>query len=284
MRHCLLLVLTLINFHAFAASAMPLKNIIQPYPNATIEKQQKERKINYRLVSSSLKKVNNVIKADTESWENGLLLRTLYRLPEGHSSFSAFDFFIQQLNARKVKPVFQCVRFSCGESSYWANEVFNESQLFGLNKEQNYYIGESDENGQTIYYIVYTIKRGNHRVYALIDQFYVDKAEILASAKISHPEIQDHAFDTLTELYRIVKDKWDKAEHQQLIIYLGSKPLDSFSEYDRMTETLNEYKKALDASLSSDYINERFYRIYVIQDVQQPSFAVKNYFVRITVL
>ena len=70
-----------------------------------------------------------------------------------------------------LQPCFECDRFSCGESNFWANHIFKIARLYGLDKAQSYFVGSQIEAGKTVYYLVYTVRRGNKREYALVDVF-----------------------------------------------------------------------------------------------------------------
>ena len=144
---------------------------IKAFPNAQIDLQQSSQLTSYPVTSSAIKKVNGQITADSEQWLTGNLERILYLLPKGSSSEQAFQYFREQLLGLGVTPLFECERFSCGESNFWANYVFKIARLYGLDKAQSYFIGSQIEAGKTVYYLVYTVRRGNKREYALVDVF-----------------------------------------------------------------------------------------------------------------
>lgn len=139
--------------------------------NARIIDSVSETRQQHPLIFSAMKKVNGVVKADSELWLDGVLSRKLYQLAEGQTSFSAYEYFTDQFAALGVTPVYQCQRFQCGDSSFWANNLFKLPLLYGLDREQAYYIGRRIIAGKTVYYSVYTIKRGNRKSYALVDIF-----------------------------------------------------------------------------------------------------------------
>ena len=103
--------------------------------------------------------------------------RTLYQLPQGQSSESGYDFFIDKFAGLGVKELFSCRSFSCGESNFWANDIFNIALLYGQNRQQLYFMGEK----QGVYYSVYSVQRGNGRIYTLVDVFTSDKKGVSTS-------------------------------------------------------------------------------------------------------
>ena len=149
---------------------------ITPYPGARIDAQLEEERGNHPIISSNMKKVNGVVLADETRRLDGKLTRVVYQLPEGHGSRNAYDFFVKQLKAGNVEPLFVCSSFSCGDSNFWANNVFEVARLYGPSREQNYYVGSVMEADQLVYYTLYTIRRGNRRVYALVDRFEAENA------------------------------------------------------------------------------------------------------------
>ncbi|MEX1033562.1 MAG: DUF4892 domain-containing protein, partial [Cellvibrionaceae bacterium] len=59
---------------------------------------------------------------------------------------------------------------NCGSSNSWANDIFEVKQLYGLDQDQYYGIFEVIDNRDRIHYaVVYTVLRGNRRVYAHLE-------------------------------------------------------------------------------------------------------------------
>nr|WP_283777645.1 DUF4892 domain-containing protein [Sansalvadorimonas sp. 2012CJ34-2] len=143
---------------------------IPRYPNSSLEIQESRETVNYPLISSRLKKVNNEVRADDTNWNDGYLERRLYQMPSGHSSKNVFQYLIRQLNKLDVKPIFTCDGRDCGASNLWANNIFRVAILNGYDRDQFYMLGKRTVKGAEEYYVLYTIKRGNRRVYAMVDR------------------------------------------------------------------------------------------------------------------
>ncbi len=119
----------------------------------------------YRLVTSSIKKVNNQWRADKQQTLNGIVKRETYELQSSvtfsHAKRKLLDHFVGRQGYRRV---FTCDGLDCGSSSGWANEFLNVKQLFGLDNYQNYAVWEM--TGQRKGYVVlYLVQRGNRRIY-----------------------------------------------------------------------------------------------------------------------
>ena len=151
-----------------AARAGQRYELPQPsYSSAVLERAWSEERSNHPIIINRMKKVNGVVLSDEAQWLAGKLIRQLYRLPPGQSSATAFEFYVADFEQAGVRQLFSCSSFSCGESNFWANDVFEIPVLYGQNRQQHYFIGEK----QGTYYSVYTVKRGNGRIYALVDVF-----------------------------------------------------------------------------------------------------------------
>ena len=62
------------------------------YPNAEVVDSFNGLRHHHRVITSAMKKVNGIVKADEEQHLDGQLLRKLYRLPDESSHFSAYEF------------------------------------------------------------------------------------------------------------------------------------------------------------------------------------------------
>ncbi|MFK0572447.1 DUF4892 domain-containing protein [Endozoicomonas sp.] len=160
LRGCLLL-LSMTPFQFSYGSELP------PFPNAGLRLSADEDRQNHPVITSRMKRVNGVVTSDGSQWFDGHLNRALYLLPPGHSSSQGYDFYVDQLRDQGVETLFQCRSFSCGASNFWANDIFEISTLYGQDKEQAFFIGKK----QGSYYSVYSVRRGNGRVYTLVDVF-----------------------------------------------------------------------------------------------------------------
>ncbi len=159
---------------ADVAGSADLPNI-ERYPNAYIMNFRDELVNNHQLVTGSIKKINGVVRADSEFRANGQMTRILYRIPEGHSNRDAFRYYQKQMQDQGFESLFLCEERRCGSSNYWANKVFGIAQLYGPDNAQFYQIVEHPEN-QGVYMAVYAIRRGNGRVYLLLEQFVSSSA------------------------------------------------------------------------------------------------------------
>jgi hypothetical protein len=121
----------------------------------------------YRLVLSSIKKVNNQWRAKEKVIPGALLSRMTVELDE-RASYGDTKRQLQKdmATAPGFTPLFQCSGLDCGSSSGWANEILRVKQLYGMDSSQFYAVLVDQRSSQGETYVVwYLIQRGNGRIY-----------------------------------------------------------------------------------------------------------------------
>jgi outer membrane protein OmpA-like peptidoglycan-associated protein len=124
----------------------------------------------YALATGSMKKINGVIAPEFLQYVSGRLTRITYQLPRGRNSLNAFNHFQRQFDNLPHEVLYRCDGRACGESNQWANVQFGIARLYGIDREQHYSALRLTLAGaEPAYLALYTIKRGNKRIYAQID-------------------------------------------------------------------------------------------------------------------
>jgi len=148
-----------------AVAAAELPEFLQPFPlsreiqNRDIEVQE------YRLMLGSVIKINRLIRSGSELRLSGKLTRITWQLPVGHSPEDGFRNFRGQLQDAGTELLFECSGRQCGASSIWANDLFDTTRLYGIDESQFYLAARKGTN----YLVVYTVRRGNGRVFLHLD-------------------------------------------------------------------------------------------------------------------
>ncbi|WP_028470937.1 DUF4892 domain-containing protein [Neptunomonas japonica] len=124
----------------------------------------------YALPLGGVEQVNGVERLEREERITGRLTRISYRIPEGNKTRKVFNFFKTQLEMKKAEILFSCQGRECGSSNYWANDVFDFSKLYGVERSQYYLAARLP--GVTV--LMYTVERGNRKLYAHIDVIETD--------------------------------------------------------------------------------------------------------------
>jgi hypothetical protein len=121
----------------------------------------------YRLVLSSIKKVNNQWRAKQEIKSRALVSRITVELEELVSFADARRTMLADVErASDFTVLFQCSGLDCGSSNGWANEFLGVKQLYGLDTSQ-FYVVQAGADGQRkeTFVVWYLVQRGNGRIY-----------------------------------------------------------------------------------------------------------------------
>lgn len=138
---------------------------IDRYPLSWIVEYQAFTVPDYRLALGKMKKKSGVIAPEKSRRLEGYLQRITYRIPDGHSPEEAFKFVAHQLQQQQAVVLFRCESRQCGSSHQWANQTFQVSRLYGVDRTQLYLAAELAEQ----FIALYAVKRGNKRVYLQLD-------------------------------------------------------------------------------------------------------------------
>ena len=244
-------------------------NILKAFPNAQLERSGQEELQNHPIIINRMKKVNGVVVSDDASWLEGSLTRKLYQLPQGQTSEAGYDFFVEQFRALGANELFSCRSFSCGESNFWANDIFNIALLYGQNRQQYYYIGEK----LGTYYSVYSVRRGNGRIYALVDVFRsgagnqaedISLEELVrrgfADVYVSKPVADSPALQSVQKLLQ-------KEPKVNLLLQVQGLLPDSLNDFDRQRTELETRGQQILQKLTSDGIESNRLRVQVAASV-----------------
>lgn len=147
---------------------------LQRFPRShIIDFEKSSEDVPYTLILGPLKKIKNVLSPKKSRRVNGRLTRITYRIPNGIQSREVFEYFKSRLSGRG-EMLFTCEARECGSSMYWANTVFNRAELYGPEEDQYLLVGQFMQDQQQYLATVYTIKRGNRRVYAHLEVIEAD--------------------------------------------------------------------------------------------------------------
>lgn len=159
--------LCLVSFAAYGDAVSDVKEGIVDGARVMFEQPLSQQEQSYRLVLSSIRRVNNEWRAGSERQVRARVARKTYELKDP-DSFGALQ---SQLERRidasaKMQWVFRCLGLDCGSSNGWANEFFQIKQLYGLDNSQFYAVlQESEDARQGRFHVLYLVQRGNRRVY-----------------------------------------------------------------------------------------------------------------------
>lgn len=155
---------------ALSHSATAIDELVEPYPRAELIEQSTRKVSDYQLATGAMRKVGGRWGPEQELRKTGELTRATLQIPEGHGPQEVFNYYRERFAGADARAIYLCSERDCGSSNSWANDVFGVKQLYGLDQEQYYGIFEVvDTEDQLNYLVVYTVRRGNKRVYTLVE-------------------------------------------------------------------------------------------------------------------
>lgn len=172
------------------ADALDVSATSELIENSRLVYDQKPANAEYRLVTSSLKKINGRWVGRSELILDGMLARKTYEL----DSLLRFSEARRMLKKNVLEPnqdniVFTCDGLDCGSSNAWANQIFQIKQLYGLDNYQVYTVIREDDTAN----IIYLVQRGNQRTYLQIDTLKIDEDTSNALAEVSQENVIESA-------------------------------------------------------------------------------------------
>lgn len=121
--------------------------------------EQDDEVLNRILALGRVDKTRREVRLKDEIDLQASLESATYQMPQGVKSDAVVEHYTALLGAGEL---FSCSGRGCGRSNDWANYIFREAMLYGLDTRQYYLAAEYE--GDLV--ALYVIERGNRRVYA----------------------------------------------------------------------------------------------------------------------
>lgn len=171
MKTALLVLSSLLMFALPLQAQQPRESIgLDPFPLSTLISEQQRQEPDYRLILGGIIKINGLIRSDREQRLQAQLTRLTWQLPSGHSPEAGFNYLRDQLLRQNAKVLFECAGRQCGPSSLWANDIFGQARLYGVDSSQFYAAFALPD----AHLAIYAVRRGNGRVYLHLDRLERD--------------------------------------------------------------------------------------------------------------
>ncbi|MGQ9427052.1 DUF4892 domain-containing protein [Gilvimarinus sp. F26214L] len=166
-----------------AVSQEALNELLTPYLRSQVVDSSDGGVVDYRLATGATQKVSGRWAPEEELRRAGELSRVTLQIPSGHDAEEIYRYYRQRLAALDARALYLCSERNCGSSNSWANDVFQIKQLYGLDQDQYYGIFEAvDQEDQLNYVVIYTVRRGNGRVYAHLELLRTEQESALGVA------------------------------------------------------------------------------------------------------
>jgi len=148
------------------------------YPRSKIDSYSQTATDGYLLALGAPKTVNGVMALEYSERLTGSLTRHTYRSPDGEASELVFEHFQAQLAALSHRLLFECHGRECGSSNQWANRIFSVRKLYGPERYQHYLAAQLNTDNGPMFVALYSIQRGNKRVFTQLDVLTPGKGSI----------------------------------------------------------------------------------------------------------
>ncbi len=152
---------------------------LEPFPLANVEMSKSDKLVEHRIATGRIQKKNS--ESMPESWltlPGGELNRTLYRVRSSRGTDEIHQHYKQQLKQPGINVVFECSGRDCGSSIHWANQVFNVSTLYGIDRKQHYLAVERKYNGWSEFIALYITERGTGRTYVYEEHYRLPSDQV----------------------------------------------------------------------------------------------------------
>lgn len=135
---------------------------------------------NHWLILGAIERIKGAVSPEDELRIKGKITEWLWQLPVGTGSEQAFNILKGQIEDSSIT-LFECEGRSCGASNDFANQVFQQSILYGRESSQLYWAGlqkaKTAREGSYVW-VLYTTTRSNKRSYAYLEKISLSKGEI----------------------------------------------------------------------------------------------------------
>ena len=144
---------------------------IQSFPQSELHNEERQTLESYRLVLSSLTRTQGSTVAQNELRLKGNLWRRTWAVDSQFTLAEVTQFFEKQIENLPV--LYHCRALDCGNSQFWATEIFSNARLVGREQYQFYQVAlEQGVNGKdNTVYVLYIMQRGTKQVMVNLDVF-----------------------------------------------------------------------------------------------------------------
>lgn len=141
------------------------------YPHAEQVHRQVAARDDYMLALGHIRRMGALWQPSESLRLSGELERQTWLLPEGRSPAEAHQWWLEHWQPNLWRVLYSCRGQACGSSHRWAGVVFEVRELAGTDGSQHYDVVELEgEDGALQVAALYTVQRGNRRVYSQLDR------------------------------------------------------------------------------------------------------------------
>ncbi|MCB1677342.1 MAG: DUF4892 domain-containing protein [Halioglobus sp.] len=124
---------------ALAVDPRTLLQDLDDYPHARQVDSASEEVIDHEIGLGAMQKIRGVWRFKHSERYSGTLLRYTWQIVDGFSSMEIMHDLVAQLERRDdSRLLFSCAGRACGPGAQWANRVFKQRVLYGVEDKQRY--------------------------------------------------------------------------------------------------------------------------------------------------
>ena len=146
-------------------------NIIEFEDSKIIASEIDAEVLNHRLALGSIRKKQSILRPEIEIKVSGRISHLTFEIDRQYDPLEVYQYFFEQLKKPPFEILYQCQASECGSNNHWANRIFKQRLLNGLERTQHYSVARlgDDEAGPVRYLVFYLVQRGNKRIYVHFD-------------------------------------------------------------------------------------------------------------------
>ncbi len=258
---------------AFASAALP-ETLPQPFPQSKLETSVEIESSGHLVLFSPVREVNNQIRSETMARLPVTGEGRLYQISRDASRQQAREHYRRILRERGAQILFECSGIRCGRSNVWANQIFNQSVLYGRDATQDYLVAAvTTADGSRWLTSVYTVTRGNLREYVWMEHLQVAPGALIPglgslSDRVSGPVVVPwqggvtYQFDwQATDRRRISEQARAKGA---VVVLVGYSELGASESYDESMQRAREAAESLSEVLNKTGVSKQQQELVIV--------------------
>ena len=183
---------------------------IAPFPGAQMISRDEGGAVGpVRILNGPVERVDGEEVPEAFEFVQGALRQAVWLLPKRPPKVFAAHYASQLETAHEV--IFTCEDRACGSSNYWANNVFNNSRLYGPARDQHYLLGRAADR----YTMIYLARRATGQAFVLVQ-------ELMFSAEPLEPDQSELVTALLEKGVYTIADEADIAGDARALLQLAA--------------------------------------------------------------
>ncbi|WP_227520344.1 DUF4892 domain-containing protein [Marinobacter sp. LV10R510-11A] len=169
----------LLTSSALASAALP-EALPEAFAQSTLELSVPVESSGHLVLFSPVREVNNEIRSESMARLRVSGAGRLYQIARDANRRDAREHYREVLRERGAQILFECTGVRCGRSNVWANQIFNQADLYGRDATQDYLVaGVVERDGSRWLTSVYTVTRGSLREYVWVEHLKVAPGAVI---------------------------------------------------------------------------------------------------------